>query len=306
MATDNKQLITYTREFLLSYQKKCPPFHPDYLQQLHTFVLGYSNKKEKIRSKRPQTPVSSKPSRIYLPVKPPTPVLAPPKIEKCKTVPPPLKPKRTALGTLSHPRLNKNARKPVNSKKLTKRQKPTIQDKENQENAISLKPQTSKKPIQKLHSTSQSLPRSIKHTPKPSWPKNGREKGKEKDEHRISQREKQIKFGYNTVGYARYLSLVPKEERKAGMPQTPDKHQLCSKRSFDGQVRKWRRMLHEWDPPADEMHEWEQVLEKISPFANTTPAVADGIMERASGVQGREKAVVVDEARAGRVARVLF
>ena len=35
-------------------------------------------------------------------------------------------------------------------------------------------------------------------------------------------------------------------------PVTPDVHQVCSKRAFDGQVRKWRRMLHAWDPPEGE------------------------------------------------------
>ena len=35
-------------------------------------------------------------------------------------------------------------------------------------------------------------------------------------------------------------------------PVTPDVHQSCSKRAFDGQVRKWRRMLHAWDPPGAE------------------------------------------------------
>lgn len=35
-------------------------------------------------------------------------------------------------------------------------------------------------------------------------------------------------------------------------PVTPDIHQACSKRAFDGQVRKWRRMLHAWDVPEDE------------------------------------------------------
>ena len=29
-------------------------------------------------------------------------------------------------------------------------------------------------------------------------------------------------------------------------PMTPDIHAPCSKRAFDGQVRKWRRMLHAW------------------------------------------------------------
>ena len=31
-------------------------------------------------------------------------------------------------------------------------------------------------------------------------------------------------------------------------PDTPDVKQICSKRSFDGQVKKWRRQLHFWDP----------------------------------------------------------
>lgn len=31
-------------------------------------------------------------------------------------------------------------------------------------------------------------------------------------------------------------------------PDTPDVHQICSKRSFDGQAKKWRRELHLWDP----------------------------------------------------------
>ena len=34
-------------------------------------------------------------------------------------------------------------------------------------------------------------------------------------------------------------------------PMTPDVRQSCSKRAFDGQVRKWRRMLHEWDPEGE-------------------------------------------------------
>eukprot|EP00959_Pyramimonas_sp_CCMP1952_P102344 2141001-Pyramimonas_sp.AAC.1 len=33
-------------------------------------------------------------------------------------------------------------------------------------------------------------------------------------------------------------------------PVTPDVRQICSKRSWDGQVKKWRRALHEWDPEA--------------------------------------------------------
>ena len=35
-------------------------------------------------------------------------------------------------------------------------------------------------------------------------------------------------------------------------PDTPDVTQICSKRSFDGQAKKWRRELHLWDPDDNE------------------------------------------------------
>jgi len=68
------------------------------------------------------------------------------------------------------------------------------------------------------------------------------------DEQRLVQRQKQIDYGYRTVGYLRYRLLVPKEKRKPEHPRTPKKAQGCSKRSWDGQLKKWRRDLHLWDP----------------------------------------------------------
>jgi len=66
----------------------------------------------------------------------------------------------------------------------------------------------------------------------------------EADKRRISQRDKQIQYGYVTEGYKNYLRLCPKDERKPGDPQTPNVFQKCSKRSWDGQIRIWRRSLH--------------------------------------------------------------
>lgn len=65
---------------------------------------------------------------------------------------------------------------------------------------------------------------------------------------RLYQREKQIQFGYNTEGHKCYIATIPKDQRTKGMPRTPDKNTPCSKRSWDGQVRKWRRELHQYDP----------------------------------------------------------
>jgi len=68
------------------------------------------------------------------------------------------------------------------------------------------------------------------------------------DEQRLAQRQKQIDYGYRTVGYLRYRLLVTKDQRKSEHPRTPKKTQGCSKRSWDGQLKKWRRDLHLWDP----------------------------------------------------------
>lgn len=67
---------------------------------------------------------------------------------------------------------------------------------------------------------------------------------------KLASRQKQIEYGKNTTGYSLYTSQVPRNQRKRGgdHPWTPNKFQICSKRSWDGQVRKWRRALHKFDP----------------------------------------------------------
>lgn len=78
---------------------------------------------------------------------------------------------------------------------------------------------------------------------------------REKDPKRLQQRQKQIEYGKNTVGYTLYTQAVPKEARQRRNPkhpETPDKTLKCSKRGWDGVVRQWRRRLHAWDPPSGE------------------------------------------------------
>ena len=70
------------------------------------------------------------------------------------------------------------------------------------------------------------------------------------DRSRLVLRRKQLDLGYNTIGYARYLQLVPRGRRSTNFrrhPRTPDPLRDCSKRSFDGQIRRWRRLLHQYD-----------------------------------------------------------
>ena len=71
----------------------------------------------------------------------------------------------------------------------------------------------------------------------------------ETDTNRISQRQKQINYGKNTVGYDNYITLVPKSLRHGYIehPRTPNPYLKISKRGFDGIVKKWRRKLYDWD-----------------------------------------------------------
>ena len=82
----------------------------------------------------------------------------------------------------------------------------------------------------------------------------GRRSGKkdkeyENDDHRLAQRTKQIMYGENTPGYVNFMKALEKHPElfKGCVPVKPSVMQKCSKRSWDGQIRKWRRALHMYD-----------------------------------------------------------
>ena len=67
------------------------------------------------------------------------------------------------------------------------------------------------------------------------------------DPKKIENRMKQVNYGKLTEGYKNYIEYVPYKQRQRGDPRTPDVYQICSKRSWDGQIKKWRRTLHAFD-----------------------------------------------------------
>ena len=68
--------------------------------------------------------------------------------------------------------------------------------------------------------------------------------------HRIQQRSRQIRIGKQTTEYNNYKTLVKFRNPKlkySKHPVTPDIYSIRSKRSWDGHIRKWRKLLHQWN-----------------------------------------------------------
>jgi len=85
-------------------------------------------------------------------------------------------------------------------------------------------------------------------------------KNLETDAEVLRKRQKRINFGKVTTEYQRYLMEMPKKKRESFHPRTPNKFRKCSRRKFDGLVKKWRKMLHAYDEDPDQLHDMKYIM----------------------------------------------
>lgn len=63
----------------------------------------------------------------------------------------------------------------------------------------------------------------------------------------LARREKNISYGKNTDTYAKYIQVIPKQNRVKGSPRTPIKEMRYSRRQWDGLIKHWKINLHDWE-----------------------------------------------------------
>ena len=78
------------------------------------------------------------------------------------------------------------------------------------------------------------------------------------------------------------MSVYLSGNRTSSHPMTPNPRKPCSKRSWDGQVRKWRRALHQYDPPMTEEQKQQQAAREAAEqeaLHDSADAASDGSVE---------------------------
>merc|ERR1712228_714189 len=79
-----------------------------------------------------------------------------------------------------------------------------------------------------------------------------KKKESEVDFHRITQRMRQIDIGKATPEYMNYISMIPKTQRSAQHPRTPNPREKMPNKWWKKKMNDWRKALHAFDVKEDD------------------------------------------------------
>jgi hypothetical protein len=94
-------------------------------------------------------------------------------------------------------------------------------------------------------------------------------KNLETDTEVLRKRQKRINFGKVTAEYQRYILELPRKQRQTFHPKTPNKYRKCSRRKFDGQIKKWRKLLHVFGENPEQLADMKNSYDDASENDNT-------------------------------------